>query len=227
MAQTSTLPERIHTGTVLGLAWPIMVSMLSHTAMSVVDTVFIGRLGTAPLAAIGLAITATWLLHAFVSGLLSGLKVAISQRVGAADEDGTARLAWQGLWLAGIAGTLVAAAGPLGGPLFALMGGSENVNAHATAFFSIRLLGAPMVFATLAMNAWFHGHGETRTPMMATLLGNAINITLDPILIFGIGPLPAFGVEGAAAATVAGLTASALWLAWAAWRLGRWSARQQ
>ena len=102
MARTSTLPARIHTRTVLGLAWPIMVSMLSYTAMNVVDTVFIGRLGTVPLAAIGLAMTATWLLHSFVNGLLSGLKVAISQRVGAADEAGTIRLAWQGLWLAGI-----------------------------------------------------------------------------------------------------------------------------
>ena len=214
MARPSSLPERIQTRTVLGLAWPIMVSMLSYTAMSVVDTIFVGRLGTAPLAGIGLAMTAVWLLHAPINGLLSGLKVAISQRVGAEDEYAAGRLIWQGLWLAGIAGVIVAAAGPLGEPLFALMGGSEAVNAHATGFFIIRLSGAPMMFAILSMNAWFHGHGETRTPMIATLICNAVNIALDPILIFGIDSLPGYGVQGAAAATVAGLTAGALWLAW-------------
>lgn len=208
MAHPEALPAQIRTSTVLTLAWPIMVSMLSHTAMSVVDTIFVGRLGTAQLAAIGLAMTASWLLHAFVNGILSGLKVAISQRVGAREELAAGRLAWQGLWIAGIAGALTAAAGPIGEPLFALMGGSGAVNGYATAFFSIRMLGAPMLFATFAMNAWFHGHGETRIPMVAALAGNAVNIVLDPVLI------SIYGVQGAAAATVLGLTTSMLLLGW-------------
>ncbi|MFT5684480.1 MAG: MATE family multidrug resistance protein [Myxococcota bacterium] len=211
MAHSSVLPARIHTMTVLGLAWPIMVSMLSHTAMNVVDTIFVGRLGTAQLAALGLAMTLCWLLHSFVNGILSGLKIAISQRVGAQDEAAAGRLAWQGLWIAGIAGALIAATGPLGEPLFDLMGGSQAVRDYATAFFSIRMLGAPMLFAIFSMNAWFHGHGETRLPMVAALVGNAVNIALDPILI------EIYGVQGAAAATVIGLTTSALWLAWRLW----------
>jgi MATE family multidrug resistance protein len=214
MAQSNALPAQIRTMTVLNLAWPIMVSMLSHTAMSVVDTVFVGRLGTAQLAAVGLAMTVGWLLYAFVNGLLAGLKVAISQRVGAQDESAAVGLAWHGLWLAVITGTLIASLAPLGPTLFHLLGGSAAVNEHASAFLATSLLGAPMLFATFAMNAWFHGHGETRIPMMAALLGNGVNILLDPVLISGVGPIPALGIEGAATATVIGQLASALLLAW-------------
>jgi MATE family multidrug resistance protein len=207
-----SLIERIDVRSVAHLAWPIMVSMLSYTLMGVVDTVFVGRLGTAQLAGVGLAIGVVHVTQAMGWGLMRGLKIAISQRVGAGELDAAGRLLWQGLWLAGLLGVSAAALGDLGMPVFQWMGGSPASMAHADHFTRIRLLGVPLMFAVMALSAHLHGRGETRTPMVATLLGNGVNILLDPVLIFGWLGLPAFGVSGAALATVIGMGASALYL---------------
>ena len=213
-SENSSLLERVDMGSVARLAWPITVSMLSYTLMGVVDTMFVGQLGTAELAGVGLAITLAHLAQAFGWGLLSGLKVAASQRFGANNAEAAGRLVWQGLWLSGLMGAAVALLGPLGSPAFEVMGGTAATVAHADLFLRIRLLGAPLIFLTMALGAHFHGRGETRTPMVATLLGNGVNILLDPVLIFGWWGLPALGVGGAALATVLGFGVSAAFLAW-------------
>ena len=190
-----------------------MVSMLSYTAMSVVDTIFVSRLGTPALAGIGLAATMVYLVHSFGNGLLQGLKVAISHRTGAGEDCDAQRLAWQGLWLSGVMGVVVAATGGLGPIVFPLFGVSDAVSDLASGYFRIRVLGAPLLFAIMAMSSWFHGRGDTRTPMIATLLSNAVNIAFDPILIFGMGVVPAYGLEGAAASSVLGFGVGVSWLA--------------
>ena len=213
MGQTPILlDQRIGMRRILVLSFPIMLSMLSFTAMSVVDTIYISQLGTAPLAGVGLAITMVFLVHSFGNGLLSGLKIIISQYVGAGDDTRARRLGWHGLWLAAIGGLLVAATGPLGTWSFPLMGASVEVAAEANAFFQIRVLGAPLIFAMTAMSSYFHGQGDMRTPMIATLLANGVNIIVDPILIFGLGPILAYGVEGGALATILGFATGAAYL---------------
>ncbi|MFT4975832.1 MAG: MATE family multidrug resistance protein [Myxococcota bacterium] len=202
----------VSTGAVARLAWPIMVSMLSYTLMSVIDTIFVGQLGTAELAGVGLAVTLIHLSQSFGWGLLGGLKVVISQRFGAGDTQAADQLAWQGLWVAGLLGTAMASLGPLGPMMFGWMGGSASIIAHADLFFRIRLLGVPLLFVVMALSAHFHGRGETRTPMVATLLSNGVNIALDPIFIFGWWGFPALGVGGAALATVLGIGTGALFL---------------
>lgn len=211
------LTAHVDTGSVARLAWPIMVSMLSYTLMGVVDTMFVGQLGTAELAGVGVAIIIVHFAQSFGWGLLAGLKVAISQRFGAGSADVAGRLAWQGLWLSALMGTAVAALAPAGVWLFGWMGSEGAALAHADLFFRIRLLGAPVIFAVLALSAHFHGRGETRTPMVATLLGNGVNILLDPVLIFGWWGLPVLGVGGAALATLLGFSASAAFLLWRLW----------
>ena len=86
--------------------------------------------------------------------------------------------------------------------LFGLLGATDSVAEFADQFFSIRVLGAPLVLPNLAMSAWFQGRGDTRTPMKAAILGNACNIAIDPLLIFGLHGFPRMGVSGAALATV-------------------------
>ena len=82
------------------LAWPVMVSMLSYTAMSAIDTLFVSRLGTAPLAAVGLAAIVVFFTQSFGAGLMGGVRVLVSQATGARDTLTAARLGWQVLWLA-------------------------------------------------------------------------------------------------------------------------------
>ncbi len=190
---------------VFRLAWPVMVSMLSYTAMGVVDTLFVSRLGTEPLAAVGFAATLVFTSQSFGAGLMAGVRVVVAQFTGAGEHRLGTRAAWQGLWLAGGLGLLVSFLSMMGPQVFTLLGASTTVALHANSFFAIRVLGAPVVFCSLCINAWFQGRGDTRTPMVATLLSNGLNIVLDPIFIFGWGVVPGLGVSGAALSTVISL----------------------
>jgi len=198
---------------VVSLAWPITVSMLSFTAMGVADTLFVSRLGTEPLAAVGMAVSTTFLILAFGMGLMGGVKVAVAQSTGA-DKHGVAKvLGWQGLWIAACVGGLLALLAPMGPTIFNLMGGEGDVKRMANLYFVIRVLGAPLTFGVLALKGWFDGTGDTKTPMKANLLANGLNIVLDPLFIFGWGPIPALGVGGAAAATVIAITVALIFVA--------------
>ncbi len=192
---------------VFRLAWPVMISMLSYTAMGVVDTLFVARLGTAPLAAVGFAATLVFTSQSFGAGLMAGVRVVVAQFTGAGRHQQGIRVAWQGLWISAVLGVLISLLSLLGPGIFQVLGASTTVALHADSFFAIRVLGAPIVFSTLAISAWFQGRGDTRTPMIATLLSNGLNIVLDPIFIFGWGICPALGVGGAATATVISLCA--------------------
>lgn len=204
--------------TVWRLAWPIMVSMLSYSAMSVVDTIFVGQLGTAPLAAIGASACLVHLAFAFPNGLLGGVRVRVAHAVGAATPEAARVAAWQGIWLALILGLVAAACAPLADPGMALLGTTGEVRELGVGFVWVRVLGAPVLLLSTALTAWFQGRGETRVPMVASVLGNLTNIVLDPLLIFGAGPVPALGLVGAALATVLGLALGLGVLAVAAWR---------
>jgi len=199
---------------VVRLAWPITISMLSFTAMGVADTLFVSRLGTEPLAAVGMAVSTTFLILAFGLGLMGGVKVAVAQATGAGDHGSVLRLGWQAVWMTLIVGGALAALAPVGLSLFAAMGAEQRVGEMANAYFLIRVLGSPLTLGVLAFKSWFDGRGDTRTPMVANLLANGLNIALDPIFIFGWGGIPAMGVSGAAAATVAALAVALAFLVW-------------
>jgi MATE family multidrug resistance protein len=92
------------------------------------------------------------------------------------------------------------------------MGAGAESGAFAADYFRIRIWGAPLFFATMAANAWFHGRGDMGTPMVGTLISNAVNIALDPLLIFGWAAFPALGVRGAALATVIGFACGAAYV---------------
>jgi multidrug resistance protein, MATE family len=216
MSRSETLPERIDGRVVLRLAWPLMVSMLSYTAIGVVDTVFVGRLGTSALAAVGLATVAAHLLTSFWMGVLAGARVAVSQRWGADDRDGARRVARAALLMALVVGAVLSVLGAHSGPLLGLLGANAEISRLGEGYLSFRMLGAPGILAAFAWGAWFQGQGDTRTPMRATLLSNVVNIVLDPIFIYGWGPVPAMGVEGAALATAIAFITNATLLGWAA-----------
>ncbi|MCP4807427.1 MAG: MATE family efflux transporter [Proteobacteria bacterium] len=188
-------------GTVFGLAWPIMVSMLSRTAMTTADTLFVGRLGTTHLAAIGLAGVASFLGIAFGMGLLGGVNVAVAHRTGAQDHAGARALWWQAMYIALALSVVVASTFWTGPWIFPILGATEGTTELAGEWFSLRVLGSPLAFGMFALTAWFQGRGDTKTPMVAVVLSNVLNIALDPLFIFGWGPLPELGIAGAAHAT--------------------------
>lgn len=207
---------------VLTLAWPIMVSMASFSVMGLVDSVFVSRLGTVALASVGLASSALHLTTAFWIGVLGGARVWVSQASGADDETDARLAAWQGLFIAGIAGVLAVLTVPFGDGLLAWLGASAEAIEAGGGYLRVRLVGSVAVFQVFALQAWFQGRGDTRTPMRAVLVGNLLNVVLDPLLIHGFFGAPALGVTGAAVATVVAWVVQWVWLAWAGWRsIGR------
>ena len=200
-----SLPTTIRHRHVFDLSWPIMVSMLSYTAMTVADSIYIGQLGMTPLAAIGISTSLIYAGTAFGMGLLSGMRVAVAKATGADAHDLGRAYTWQGLWIALALGVVVAAFAPIGPWAFGWMGASDAVIPLASAYFGIRTLAAPLAFSSVALASYFQARGETKITMVAAVVANVVNIAVDPILIFGLGPIPAMGIHGAALATVLGM----------------------
>jgi multidrug resistance protein, MATE family len=187
---------------VLVLSWPLVVGMLSYTAMDVADTMFVGWLGTAELAAVGLATTALFFFNSFVMGTLQGVNVVSAQATGAQRPDQALRAGLAGLLLVIPFALLVLGVSLFNDVLFRLLGATAEVQALGADYFALRAWGVGFWFATLAIGGYYQGTGDTRTPMYVNVLANGLNIALDPLLIFGLGPIPAMGVEGAALATI-------------------------
>ncbi len=195
----------MNTRRVLSLAGPVMVSMFSYALMNAADAVFVGRQGTVPLAAIGLAITVVWLFLALPHGLMRGLKVATSQAVGAGRQEVADDLGWQAIWLALGTGFVVALGANYGTQVFLALGATQDVAATADLYFRIRALAAPIALLSLGLTGWFEGRGDTKTPARVNVAVNVINIALDAVLV------PRMGIAGAAWAGVLSLSLAAVW----------------
>lgn len=204
---TRSFKKRVHAWRgdvvgVMGLSWPIVLSMLSYTAMDLADTIFVGWLGIAQLAAVGLATTVFFVINGFFFGLLRGVTVVTSQAHGAGRDDRAFKSAVAGLMLVIPFGLLVLSMSAFQAQIFALMGGEAHVRAMAGDYFVIRTFGAGLWLAVLVVCNHYQGMGDTRTPMVLNIIAHVLNVVLDPLLIFGIGPFPMMGIEGAAVATV-------------------------
>ena len=183
----------------LRLAWPIAVSTLSYSAMTVVDTLFVSGIGTSALAGVGMAGIAAFTLICFSVGMLRGVKVLVSQAVGAQRHDDIGPLLASGFAMAIAMGALIVIAGQLVAPLLVHVAASGEASAHAHTYLSIRILGAPMLLVFVTLRETRYGLGDARSPMVASVCCNAVNIALDWLLIYVVG----WGVAGAAWATVA------------------------
>lgn len=191
-------------GTLVRLAWPVLVSMTLHTFFNIVNAFWVGRLGPAALAAVTTSLFATWSLWAVAEMAGVGLVAIVARHVGAAEQDQADHVAAQGILLAAILSAAVAFLAPVLPPwLFRLLQTDGEVAREGVAFLRTIFLGAAGFFLMYTLEAILRAWGDTRTPMRVTTTVIVINIVLDPILIFGMGPAPKMGVLGAGIATVA------------------------
>ena len=185
----------------LRLAWPIAISMLSYSVMTLADTLFVGRLGTASLAGVGLAGTMAFTLICFPMGLLRGVKTLVSQARGANLEraERIEKSYLSATLLIGLAmSVVVIAIGYALLPLISQLSDGAEASVVAREYFAIRVLGTPMLMTYVALREVRYGRGDSRTPMIATVIGNVLNVGLDYLFIFVFD----FGAPGAAWATV-------------------------
>jgi len=197
------------------LAVPMVLEMSMESIFAVVDAYYVGRLGPAAVATIGLTESLMVVIYTVAMGLSIGVTATVSRRIGEKDGDGAARAAVQGLLLGLLLSAVLGVVGALFAPeLLALMGADADVLRMGTRFARISLGANSAVFLLFLINAAFRGAGDAAVAMRVLVLGNAINIALAPLLIFGVGPFPPLGLEGAAVATVAGRSAGFLWALW-------------
>jgi putative MATE family efflux protein len=197
---------------ILLLAVPMVLEMSMESIFAVADAFYVGRLGPAAVATIGLVESLMIVVYTVAMGLGIGLTATVARRIGEKDHDGAARTTVQGLLLGAALSSLLGIGGAVAAPdLLRLMGADDAVLAVGTGFARITLAGNASVFLLFLVNAAFRGAGDAAVAMRALILGNGINIALAPLLIFGPGPLPALGIEGAAIATIVGRSVGFLW----------------
>lgn len=186
---------------IIVLATPVVISKLSFTAMGIVDTAMVGRLGPTEQGAVGLATTYMFTLYVFGLGLLGVVNTFVSQYHGAGRPRACGFALGQGIRIGVVVGAVTWVAVALSYPVWRLSGLGEDVSELGYRYLFFRSLGLPAVFGYWVYNGYLEGLGRTRTPMLITIAANAVNIVADAVLIFGMGPIPAMGVDGAGIAT--------------------------
>jgi len=194
----------------LRLAWPITVSMVSFSTMTLASTAFVAYVGSDELAAVGLGGVVCFALIGFAIGLLRGAKTLVSQAVGADRRERIPELLGSAVLLAVGFGVLAMIVGQLIAPILVSVSASPRAGGLAAQYLALRSLGAPLVLVYAALRESSYGVGDTRSPMRASLAGNAVNIALDAILILGLD----WGVRGAAVAAIFGNLTELAFLAW-------------
>lgn len=206
---TSSLTEqdnatfRKRTGMILALALPAMTEQILQTLVGFVDVLFVSRLGTGAVAAVGVANAMVLVAMAIFLALAVASSSLITRSIGAGDLKGAAVTARQASFLAVAIGLLFGLVSLLfAEPILRIMGTEEGVLQDAVVYF--RIVAGPAVFiaAMMMFGSILRSSGDTKTPMKVSLWINLVHIVLDYLLIFGIGSFSGFGVAGAAIATV-------------------------
>ncbi len=202
------------------LALPVLLSLVAEPLTGVADTAFVARLGATPLAALGVAVTLLGSLFWVFNFLGIGTQTAVAQAMGRDDTLGAREAATSAAGTAVLLGVVVGAmAFPALEELVAFMGADGSMRDDAVTYLAIRLIGAPAILATMAAFGALRGLQDMRTPFWIAVSLNGMNIALDGVLIFGAGPIPAFGLRGAAWATVVSQWFGATWALLAARRV--------
>ncbi len=188
-----------HDRALAALAIPALGSLVADPLLSLVDTAFVGRVGTDALAGLGIAAALFGVAFFAFNFLEYGTTTQVARAVGRVDVAAAGRATLTAGMLAVLFGLALAALlAILAGPAAGVMGASNGVRSEAVTYVMIRALAAPSVLLVRAAHGAYRGFQDTRTPFLVTLGINGLNLVLDPLLIFGAD----MGVAGAAWATV-------------------------
>ncbi len=181
---------------------PMIFGILSMVAFNLIDTYFVGQLGPDQLAALSFTFPVIMVIFSLVQGIGIGATALISKSIGKNDHKKAARETTDSL----ILGVLIASVFVVLGlltiqPTFELLGASDRIMPYVEDYMTLWYLAILFVVIPFIGNSAIRATGDARTPSLIMLFAVAINAILDPLLIFGYGPFPAMGIEGAALAT--------------------------
>ena len=193
------------------LAVPMILEMATLSVTQIMDTYWVGKLGSAALAAVTISMTLRWVLNSLANGLGIGGMAVVARRIGAHDKAQADHAAWQAVLLAvfvsivlGVLGILVAE------PVLRILGADAEVMAMGVPFLRILFGGLFTLVLIFVINSLLRGAGEARLALWVLVLSQGLTLVLEPVLIFGWGPFPDLGVNGSAWAGVLGFGAGVL-----------------
>ncbi len=190
--------------TLLSMSAPISLGMLATFLFQVVDTFFVGQLGPSELAALGFAATAYFLAVALFMGMAVGVSSLVGNALGQGDEHLARRYATvSSLLAAAVAIALCGIGLATLRPLFRLLGAGPELIPLIAEYMSILYYGLPLLVVGLVGSAAIRATGRVKAPEIVMGIAGCINLVLDYVLIFGVGPFPRMELAGAALATVA------------------------
>ncbi|WP_083935367.1 MATE family efflux transporter [Amphritea japonica] len=181
----------------------MMLGIVSLMLFNVADSYFVSQLGTKPLAALGFTFPVSFTVISLSIGLSVGTSATIAKLIGAGDNSKARQLTTDNLLLTTLLMVLIAVTSTLViDPLFRLLGAGDDLMPYIRDYMSIWFFGSIFYVLIMVSNSSLRASGDTKTPAMLMGFSSILNLMLDPLLIFGWGPIPALGIQGAAIASV-------------------------
>jgi putative MATE family efflux protein len=204
MHQKNNLTEGSILKSLIVLAVPIIFANILQTAYQLTDTFWVGRLGTDAVAAVSISFPVIFLIISLGGGLAMAGTILVAQYKGRNDQEAVNHITSQTLIMVVIISIILSAIGYLLSPfLIKLMGAEPSVYSSAVSYMKISFIGMIFVFTYMVFQSLMRGVGDVKTPAYIVLGTVILNLFLDPLFIFGYKFIPAFGVDGAAVATIA------------------------
>lgn len=187
----------------IGLTWPMLIGLMGMVVFNLADTYFIGHLGVQQLAAIGFCFPVIMFVNSLAHGIGIGTSSLVSRNIVSTGREEVKMMASRAVVLGIIIVVVFLILGLLTiRPLFTALGAEKELLGYIQEYMSVWYYGVAFVVVPMIGNNIVRATGDTFTPGMLMVFSAIINIILDPLLIFGIGPFPEMGMIGAALATV-------------------------
>lgn len=194
------------------LAVPMIIEMMMESIFAIVDLFFVSKLGKHAVSTVGLTESVLTIIYSVAVGFSMAATAVVARRVGEKDAKGAASAAMQSIWLGLFFIIIVSVAGVIyADDILRLMGAEKETIEMGTTYARLMMGSSTIIMLLFLINGIFRGAGDASIAMKSLTIANLCNIILCPILINGFGPIPAYGLTGAALATCVGRSIGVLY----------------
>lgn len=194
------------------LAVPMIIEMGMESVFALVDLFFVSKLGKHAVSTVGLTESVLTIIYSIAIGVSMAATAMVARRIGEKNEKGAASAAMQSIWLGIVIILLFSVTGVFfAADILRLMGAEAQTIATGVSYTRIMMGSSMVIMLLFLINGIFRGAGDASIAMRSLAIANGFNIVLCPVLINGLGPIPAFGITGAALATSVGRSIGVLY----------------